>query len=98
MRKPKAPKLVHIAILTTITVLAWVFFETYRALTSQPDVNVPEEILEPLNPNLDTATLDKINQRVYFEESKIIELLVQPTPTPVATPSGQEEATQSAGT
>jgi hypothetical protein len=70
MLKHRAPKLVTIAIFTTITVIFWVFFGVYRVLTSEPNPNVPPEILSPLNPTLDTTALLKLDDKIYFEEGQ----------------------------
>jgi hypothetical protein len=79
MKKPKAPKLVTVAIFTTITIVAWIFFSVYRILTNEPPVTVSEKILAPINPQLDTKSLDRLDERIYFEEGEVVAL---PTPTP----------------
>ena len=83
MKRPRAPKIVTVAILTTITIVAWIFFSVYRVLTQEPPVSVPEQILAPINPTLDAQALDRLENRIYFEENEVAAL---PTPTP------QEEA------
>lgn len=79
MKKPKAPKLVTVAIITTITIVIWVFFSVYRVLTKEPETSVPSEILAPINPTLNTNSLDSLETRIYFEEGEVVAL---PTPTP----------------
>lgn len=78
------------AVLTTITVIAWVFFSVYRVLTTQPSAVVPAEFLEPIDPTLDITALDKIQERVFFEQGEIVELTLKATPTPTASPSAEE--------
>lgn len=98
MKKLKTPSLVTLAILTTITIVFWVFFSVYRVFASKPSAAVPLEILEPISPTLDSATLDKIQQGVYLPEENIPENIVTPpsvspiptlfpTPTPSSSPS-----------
>lgn len=99
MKKPKAPKLVTVAILTTITIIFWVFFTLYNILTSKSPVVVPPHILEPIDPTLDTQTLDKLNDKTYFEEGEVTPLIEQlptntepnPSGTPIPTPTFVEE-------
>lgn len=79
MNNPKAPRLVTVAILTTITIVFWVFLSVYRVLTAKPEPNVPPEILAPLDPNLDTRTLQTLPDRVFFEEGQVAVPTLLPT-------------------
>lgn len=88
MKNPKAPRLVTVAILTTITVVFWVFLSVYRVLTTKPEPNVPPEILAPINPNLDKQTLETLSDRVFFEEGEVT--LPAPLPTATLTPVQQK--------
>lgn len=90
MKRPKPPSLVTIVILTTITVVFWVFFSVYRVFTTQPSPSVPDEIIEPFSPNLDGATLTKLEGRTFFAEGAIPTITIL-TPTPSALPSGELE-------
>lgn len=71
MNKTKAPKLVTVAIFTTVTLIFWVFFSLYNILISTPIVTVDAEILEPLDPQLNITVLDSIPQKVFIEEGDI---------------------------
>lgn len=85
MKKPPAPRLVTVAIFTTITVIFWIFFSVYTVLTQTPDINVPPELLEPIDPTLDMESLQDISERVHFEESDVVSpIIVVLTPTPEA--------------
>jgi hypothetical protein len=106
MKRPKPPNLVTIAILTTITVIFWVFFTVYRAFTKHPSPEVPAPILEPLTPNLDKNALDKLQTRIFFEEGEFPQIpILTPTPeqlpsieltgTPTPSPTATAEATLS---
>lgn len=66
MKPPRVPSLVSIAILTAITLIFWAFFTAYRVFTTKPPLTVPTELTEPLTPNLDRNTLDKIESSVFF--------------------------------
>lgn len=100
MRKPKPPKIVGLAILTTITIVFWVFYGLYSTLTKNLPVSVPEEILSPINPELDITLLDAIVGKEFYEKGQTQPLVnggqqsisetqpteVSPTPTGTQTP------------
>lgn len=73
MKKNKAPSIVAIAVLTLITVVFWIFFSVLRLLSTKPAVSVPDEILAPINPTLDTNVLNSLQQRYYLEAGQIPE-------------------------
>jgi hypothetical protein len=88
MKKMKTPNLVTLAILTTITIIFWIFFSVYRVFASKPSTTIPPEILEPVAPTLDSETLDKISQGVYLPEEGIpTTTLSTSSPTPMALPT-----------
>ena len=90
MKKTKTPTTVTLVIFTTITVLVWIFFDIYRILKKTPVINVDPKILEPLNPNLDQNSLNKIELRKYYgEESLNIPI---PTNPPTVTPTIEESS------
>jgi hypothetical protein len=80
MKKPKAPRLLTVAIFTTITIIFWIFISVYMVLTSKPDVNVPPEILAPINPQLDSQALNDLAGREYYDENEVPEDFVPPQP------------------
>ena len=95
MTKRKVPKLITIAILTLITAVFWVFFSAYRAFTDEPDQNIEDSILAPLNPVLDSQTLSLLNSRIYLKQDEVSLLVSQyesqvPTPEPNKTPEPDE--------
>lgn len=104
MKKQKTPNLVVLGILTLITILLWIGFAAYRSLTSEVPIKVPDEILEPISPSLDTKTLSDVGNRLFFLEQDLanIILITSPSPSPTASPEPtqlpeeQEEATESA--
>ena len=70
MNKSKAPRLVTVAIFTTITIIFWVFMGLYNIITSSPPVNVDPELLKPLDPTLNQEALDRLDGRVFFGEGE----------------------------
>jgi hypothetical protein len=67
---------------TTITVIFWVFFSVYSILSQTPDIKVPPELLEPIDPTLNIESLNEISRRVHFEESDVTSPIINTTPTP----------------
>lgn len=67
MLKPKPPKLVSMVLLTTITIILWVFYGLYSTLTKDVSIDVPKKILEPLDPELDSTSLNLIQDKVFYE-------------------------------
>jgi hypothetical protein len=107
MKKRKTPTAVTTAILTLITIFCWAGFEVYRSLTIKPIPPVPAEILNPLDPTLDTASLNSLNQRLFLNENEIgnnvatnaaIFATIAPLPsaTPVSSASASPIASSSA--
>jgi len=103
MKKLKPPRLVTVAVFTTITIVFWVFYGLYGILTSDSFQKVPPEILAPIDPTLDTEILDVLPNRIFFKEGEVevfkIPLESEPVeiqiPTPTETPE-VDESTASA--
>lgn len=92
MKKDKNPNYIRIGIFTVITTLCWIFFSAYRTLTSNPAPTLSEQVLAPFNPNLDTAKIDDMESRIYFEEGQTQTVINQtPTPTPEPSPTTEPE-------
>lgn len=66
MKKTKLPALVTIAILTLITAIFWVFFSAYRLISRTPPLSVPQEIIKPIDPNLNPDILDNLDKKIHF--------------------------------
>ena len=73
MKNIKTPSLVTIAILSVITVVFWTVFGIFSLLSTPTDIKVPEEVLNPINPTLDIATLRSVEGKTFFSESQILE-------------------------
>ena len=67
MKKLRTPKLVTISIFTTITIVFWVFFSLYNVLVSKPKVEVSDELLDPIDPTLNTNALNSLPSKNFFE-------------------------------
>jgi hypothetical protein len=88
MKQQKLPSLVVIIILTTITAIFWVAFSVYRVFSAKPSPDIPTDILAPLTPILDRATIEKIQGKLFFEENQIqTPVIVTPIATAEATPT-----------
>ncbi len=84
MKKQKLPALVVIMILTTITIVFWIIYSLYASIVTKPALNIPPSVLEEVFPEIDTPALDKIGQRIFFEEDQIGTL--SPSASPSASP------------
>ena len=109
--KRRTPNIVIISALTLITILLWISVGVYEILTGEPEeVIVEEEVLNPLDPNLDVQTLNSINSKVYIPESQASQLVdtivateesegekpqsLPSTPSPTPTPFEESESTE----
>ena len=70
MKKPKTPRLLTIAITTTVTIIFWTFYSLYSTLVQTPEINVDETLLDPLDPTLDVNELESIQARVFFNQGE----------------------------
>lgn len=77
MQKPKPPKVFGIVVLTTITAVFWVFYGLYLVLTNPTPINVPKEILDPLNPEIDLALLNAITNKDFYEKGETLPITSQ---------------------
>lgn len=89
------------AILTTITILTWVFVEAYQKFYQTQVLTVPANILSPVSPTFDTSILDKLAQKKQVTQEEINlykKAAPQATPKPkVATSSSEQKESTSAG-
>lgn len=79
MKIKETPPIVKIAFFTLLTVIAWISFDVYRALTVEPPVEVSEEILKDLDPSLDAGILNQIQNRVYIPDEQIPDINIVPS-------------------
>lgn len=97
-RKPKAPRLVTVAIFTTITIVFWIFFSLYNILVQPAQLDLDENLLKPIDPTLDTKALNSISSREFYEEGEveipIFIIQITPSPTIAPTPTPEELQTE----
>ncbi len=83
--KPKLPSVVVLLVLTTITIVMWISLSIYRAAIIEPDVKVSEEILTPLDPNLNQQVVTQIESRLFIDPNQVTDIVNIQTPTPIPT-------------
>lgn len=85
MKKNKLPSLISVLILTLITVVMWVSFDIYRAITKAPESIVSADITKSLNPTLDQDSIKLMESRTLLDDSQIPEnIIISSSPVPVA--------------
>lgn len=65
MRKQGGSRLIFLAFLTTITIVAWVLVELYFSLNKRSFEKIPPEVLKEFNPNINIEILDQIEQKPF---------------------------------
>ncbi|AKM83040.1 hypothetical protein A2422_03630 [Candidatus Woesebacteria bacterium RIFOXYC1_FULL_31_51] len=65
MKNTKLPSVIVLLILTSITIVFWVFFNIYYVVSKKTPATVSEEILSPINPKLDTEVINQMEKRSY---------------------------------
>lgn len=71
--KKNIPISIHTLLLTTITIISWVFFSIYWAIKKPLPIVIPPEITSPINPDVDLEFADQIKEEIYFEEGSFEE-------------------------
>ena len=71
MKKPSPPSIITVAVITTITIIFWVFFEVYQILTGEVDVEISQQLLKPLNPTLNQEVLSSLKGRIEFDKDSV---------------------------
>lgn len=96
MKKSHAPTSVTTAILTLITIMFWAGFEIYHSITNKPVPPVSAEIINPVDPTLDTNTLNSLLGRTFLIDNDIRNVQISSqTPTPAPSPTEVPVATES---
>lgn len=99
--------------MTLLTAILWVGLNIYRSFTIKPAVSVPENISKPINPTLDTETIQKIQSAIYIPDSEVPPInmeglrtspsvatatpTIAPIITPIATPASEEVESTESG-
>lgn len=100
----RIPSVVILIILTMLMVFLWIGFSIYNALNTQPPVEVPPEIMAPLDPTLNQEYLNQLPNTIYFDNVSsgttqiviINQVEASPTASPEATPIATESASPAA--
>lgn len=69
--KTKKSSVTILAVLTTITLLAWVFLEAYQRFNKIEITSVSEKTLKELNPVLEREALRELLERKHFSVEEI---------------------------
>jgi len=89
--------LFYVSILTLLTVLTWIAFDVYQALTQYTLPKVLQEQMRPLTPKINQAKIKKLEERMSIPEEELEKMVV--VPVKQATQEGEPveiESTQSA--
>ena len=90
MNKGKKPFIINLLIFTVITIVIWIMYSIYIAISSPAVINVPESALQSFDPTLDVEGLTKLQQSIYLSEEELEESVTtitipEDTETEVAT-------------
>lgn len=59
--------LLLVSIFTFLTVCSWVFFELIKTVKTSTVKTDTQQVIQPLNPKLDTGILDILEQRKSYQ-------------------------------
>ena len=93
MKKKTNREALILSILTFITVLTWIAFDVYKALTKYNLPKILEEQMRPLEPRIDRLKIENLKKRLTITEEELGKIKV-PTVEEVI-PSEISEATES---
>lgn len=65
-----------LSILSLITVLTWIGFDVYRALTKTEIPQILQRQLTPLDPKIPAVTFQNLEQRVSFTQEELSQITV----------------------
>ncbi len=69
--KKKSSNVTIFAILTTLTLVSWVFLEAYQRFYKKDIQTVPANIISPLTPSLDTQYLEELASKKQLTQEEI---------------------------
>ncbi|MCJ7827834.1 hypothetical protein MUP65_01670 [Patescibacteria group bacterium] len=95
--KKKSKRNLSVVLITTITVLSWVGFESYRSFVTTKIKPETQQLLIPLDPKLDTQILDNLDQRLGYSREELMNDFSEPvgsfpTESPVPSPASSASA------
>lgn len=82
MKDLKVPNLVILAALTLITVVFWILFGIMRIISRPEEISVPAQVLQPLNPTLNTEVLRELESKIFLTDEEIGTTILTPKETP----------------
>lgn len=74
MTKKKQPNIIVFAALTTTTLLTWILLEAYLTFTKKTFESIPQAVLTPLVPTLDSKATEELKRRISFSEQELLQL------------------------
>lgn len=89
MKLKEAKKFILIGSITLITALVWVALDSYHQLVRQEQLEKVSDLIEPLDPHLNTEVLDQIEARKEYQVNEVEKFLL-PTATPTPASSLEE--------
>lgn len=90
----RVPNIVTVLTFTLITLLFWIAFSAYRLIvTPASTIEVPGEILEPLDSELDPDLLRDVSGRLYLDEG-LIQGYIDSYESTIPTTQEEEQAEQ----
>ena len=95
MKKKTNRDALILSILTFITVLTWIAFDVYKALTKHTLPKILEEQMRPLEPRIDRLKIEKLKERLTISEEELEKISV-PVLEEVSSAVEISEATESA--
>lgn len=94
MKKKIDRDILILSILTLTTVLTWIAFDVYKALTKYTIPQVLEEQMQSFNPKIDRAKIEKLKERLTIPEEELekiplfqLEVATPPAEVPKTTES-----------
>jgi len=93
MKNKKLPNIVTMLILTTITLLFWIGFSVYRTLSKSPTAKVPEEVIKPLTPTLNTTILSELDAKLFFSQTDVGNIISPTIPDEIVEELVEQEIT-----
>ncbi len=79
----KKPFFINLISILLVTVLIWIGYSIYSALSKPAQINVPKEALEDFDATLDDEALIRLQESVYLNEEELVDsVTVVSTPQP----------------
>ncbi len=89
-------RMVWLAGFTLFTAVVWVSLQSYHQLVKKDQLEDVEQLLTPINPNLNIEVLEKISGLKEYDLLEVSEYMkVEPTPEPLTGEEGEIEETES---